>query len=324
MKPLPRGFVIAVLSVLAPLGGAHGEIVDAVIASVDTEVILYSEVMAEIQQEIATVRRNASSSEEFNRRAEELMRGTLEQAIEGKILLREALLIGVEAGDDVVESRIDSLRQLYETNEEFLRDLESAGETLRDYRERVRKQILAQRMAVGRLRAFEQEVVVSEAEVQAFYDEHEDEFIRPERVRVSQIFLKTGNDPTQRARARARLQMIRDELLAGAGFGELAIVHSQAPGAEEGGIIGWQLRGDLVPALEEAVFSTPAGGVTEILESSGGVHLMHVDDRQEAGLASLNEVRTEIEPVLRKQAAEEHYVKWLRDLRKRSRVRIFL
>jgi len=115
--------------------------------------------------------------------------------------------------------------------------------------------------------------------------------------------------------------MIRRELDAGADFAELARAHSEDVFAEDGGSMGWIERGLLQESLEDAAFALQPGETTAILETSIGLHLMRVDERREEGQRTLDEVRSEIEPLLRAEAAEKRYQIWMTDLRKRSRRR---
>lgn len=301
----------------------HAELVDAVAATVGNEVILYSEIIAQIQSSLDELRRSAPSREAFESQADALMLQTLEEAIESKILLREALLLGVQVTSEEVDASIEQFRRELGSNEAFMKALEDAGETLSDFRERQRKRLLAGRMYYGKLRDLEKQVIVTEEDVAKYYEGRRSDFERPEEVRVRQIFLIARSEE-DRAKARARLELLREEIAAGADFAELAKAHSQAPGAEEGGIIGWLRRGDLVPELESAAFGLQKGEVSEVIESSNGLHLLKVEDRREAGLRTLEQVRVEIEPLLRSQLAQERYKRWMEELRKRSRVRIFL
>lgn len=312
------------LCIVISTGAAKAETVDAIVATVGSEVILYSELLAEIQGELNDFRRDAQSPEAFDRLADTLLQSALEQAIEGKLLFREAQLLGVEIDDERVEARVDALRKLYPTNEAFLSELDAAGETLTEFRERQYKRLMARSVYASKLRILEADVVVDEAGLSRYYDTHREDFRRKERVRVRQIFIPVGSAPEARAKTRARIDLIREELNAGAAFDALAKRYSKAPGADQGGVIGWQQRGDLVAVLEEAVFALPAGGVSDVIETEGGVHIMKVDERQEAGIAPLDKLRMEIEPLLRSQAASERYRKWIKELHKRSRVRIFL
>lgn len=322
-----RGGILVFASIMGALlgaGPAHAVLIDAIVATVDTEVILYSDLLTEVRGELNALKESTASEVEFNQRSSELLKGALEQAIEAKILYREARLLGVEITDEEVEERVASLRKLFDTNEAFMRELEAAGETLPDFRTRARKRIMAQRMSYSKLRALEAEEVVSESDILQYYQEHQERYSQPERVNVRQIFLRVRANSPDRDAARTRLNQLRKELLAGADFAKLAQEHSQAPGREQGGIIGWQRRGDLIEVLETAAFSLEVGEVSEVLESKGGLHLLRVDTREESGTESFESVRAAIEPVLRAKAAQSRYDKWLADLRKRSRVRVFL
>lgn len=314
--------ILLLASVFSIPGAGHAETVDQVMASVGTEPILLSEVMAEIAPQIRDLRARARNEAEFTQAADELVGAALEQAIENKILLREAMLAGIEIDEDTVNKRLQEVRALYPSSEEFMKDLQQAGETMGDLRERLRKQLMARSMAVRKRRQFEREITVTESEVAQYYQDNRRDFDRPERARVRQIFIESEDGADARAVARARIDELKKELDAGADFQALAKAHSQAPGADEGGIIGWVVRGDLVAVLEQAVFSLPEGGVSGVLESPGGFHILQIEQREEAGQATLDEVRREIQPILRDRAAGERYRKWMAELRKQSRVKV--
>jgi len=294
---------------------AQSEIVEAVVATVGSEVILHSDIMATIQPFVRDLQSSGISEEEFNRRANALFEQALNEAIENKILIREALLAGIEVEEGLVDERL-------EENKDLVKERLAMGETMSELRDHLRKQILAWRMARTKQLEFEQEAIVSEADVRAYYDDHRAEFERPERVRVRQIFLAVPEGSPQRKRATAMLESLRDDLAAGADFAALAEQYSQGPGADQGGLIGWVSKGDLDPVLEKSVLNLAAGQVSDVVERASGVHLLKVDERQEAGAMSLDEARPLIEPELRAQYAAERYKKWMTELRKRSHVRI--
>lgn len=309
---------------------ARAEVVDQVVATVDTEAILLSEIMFQVAPVAEELRMTSGSQREFNRALERQIRATLEQAIESKILYREALLSGLSIHEDAIERELTRLKKSFDSNEAFLEELENAGETMSDLRERMKKQTLARAMAARKMEEFESEVAVSESEVAQYYEDHKEKFSRPERVRCRQIFLAKEAGGPQPEVLRARLEAVAREIENGASFSQLAEAFSQGAGAEDGGLIGWvnhstpDTPGDLVKPLEDAVFAVQEGEVTGIVETDFGFHLLKVEKREEAGLASLDEVRKEIEPELRTQAAQERYDKWIAELRKRSQVRVFI
>ena len=316
--------VLAFAAVVAAGAPVRAELVDQIAATVDTEVILLSEVLSEITPLLEDLRLKATSSTSFEQDREKAVREALDTAIERKILYREALLAGIEVTDKDVEERLDKIVQGYNSPEEFRRVLETAGESMSDFRESLRKQIMAISVGVQKHRTFEQEAVISEADARQYYQDHQDAFSRPERVKLRRVFLSAGDDAAERARVKARLEAVAEEARLGADFAELAKQYSEGPDAADGGLMGWVSRGDLVPELENAAFALEEGGISEIIETQWGFQLLKVEEKEGAGLASFEEARTDIEPLLRSRYADERYQKWIAELRKRSRVRVFL
>ncbi len=298
---------------------AHAQrVVDAIVATVDTEPILRSDL---IRQAAPLVGSDVAAGEALDGA---LVDEVLDQAIEQRILYRQAVLQGLDVPEDVLESRIQSFRDNFESGEEFRRAVEDSGATMSEFREQIRKQLLAIAMASRKRNEFSEEAVISEAELRQYYQDNRDAFGQPARVQLRRIFLSAGSDPAERARAQARLEALRDEVQTGADFAALAGQHSEGPDADTGGLVGWVQRGDLVPALEEATFALSEGELSEVVETQFGYHLLLAEQVREPGTASFDDLRTEIEPMLREEYAAERYANWIQELRKRSRVRIFL
>ncbi len=157
----------------------------------------------------------------------------------------------------------------------------------------------------------QQQVAISPAELEQYYKQHQDEYRLPETVTVRHILIKT---PTPDANgkvdqkavdaARAKAEDIAKQLKAGANFADLAKKNSDDPGsAKDGGLLPPITRGRTVPEFEQAAFSTPVGQTTGVIRTSYGFHIIHVEAKQEARLKPLDEVKAEIEPLLKKQKA---------------------
>ncbi len=154
---------------------------------------------------------------------------------------------------------------------------------------------------------------VSDADLQRYYREHQDEYRVPEQVNVRHILIKTpppGPDGKVDQKgvdaARKKAEDVLKQVKSGGNFAELAKKYSEDPGsAKEGGSLGWIQRGRTVPEFEKAAFSTPKGETTALVQSSFGFHIIHVDDKQEAHLKSLAEVKAQIEPQLGQQKASQ-------------------
>ena len=96
------------------------------------------------------------------------------------------------------------------------------------------------------------------------------------------------------------------QLKAGAKLEDLAKKYSEDPGsAKQGGSLGWIGRGQTVPEFEKAAFSLPKGQISDLVKSSYGFHIIRVDDKQDAHVKTLDEVKAEIEPILKHQKAQQ-------------------
>jgi len=157
----------------------------------------------------------------------------------------------------------------------------------------------------------EAQTQVTPDDLQAYYDQHRDEFRVPEQVNVRHILLKTplpgpdGKVDTKGAEeARKKAEDVLKQIKAGGNFAELAKKYSEDPGsAKNGGSLGWIGKGRTVPEFEKAAFSLPKGGTSDLVQSSYGFHIIHVDDKQDAHLKTLDEVKDQIQSVIKQQKA---------------------
>jgi peptidyl-prolyl cis-trans isomerase D len=165
-------------------------------------------------------------------------------------------------------------------------------------------------------------VQVSHDELQAYYNQHRDQYKVAEQAKVSHILIKTplpGSDGKVDEKgveeAKKKAEDILKQLKAGAKFEELAKKYSEDPGsAKEGGSLGWIGKGRTVPEFEKAAFSQPKGQIGDLVKSSYGFHIIRVDDRQDAHMKTLDEVKGEIEPILKQQKAQQLAQKQVEDL----------
>ena len=142
-------------------------------------------------------------------------------------------------------------------------------------------------------------VQVTQSDLQSYYDQHRDQYRVPEQVKVSHILIKTplpgpdGKvDEKGVAEAQHRAEDLLKQLKSGAKFENLAEKYSEDPGsAKQGGSLGWVGRGQTVPEFEKAAFSLPKGQMSDLVKSSYGFHIIRVDDKQDAHMKSLDEVK---------------------------------
>ena len=151
------------------------------------------------------------------------------------------------------------------------------------------------------------QVQVAPEDVRTYYNEHQDQYRVPEEVKVSHILLKTPSpgadgkvDDKAVAEARNQADDVLKQLKAGAKFEDLAKKYSDDPGSgKQGGDLGWIGRGRTVPEFERAAFALPIGQLSDLVKSSYGFHIMRVSDKHQAHVKTIDEVKDQIEPLIR-------------------------
>ncbi len=195
-------------------------------------------------------------------------------------------------------------------------------------------------------------VSISDEQLKAYYDEHASEFMTAEQVRIeyvelkkerffdqvevsaeelqaeyekeianlgeqrkaSHILLETG-DALNDEQARAKLEELRQRILAGEDFAALAKEFSNDPGsAAAGGDLGYAGQGVYDAAFEEALFALQVGQVSAPVKSEFGWHLIRLDDIQAAEVPSLDSLKPQLERELKTQKVEQRFVEVTKEL----------
>lgn len=152
-----------------------------------------------------------------------------------------------------------------------------------------------------------EEMQVSNQELEAYYAQHRDEYRMPEQVKVTHILIKTplpgadGKVDEQGVEAaRKKADDVLKQVKAGGDFAKLATQYSEdTVSAKNGGELGWIGRGRTVPEFEKASFSLAKGQTSDLVKSSYGFHIIRVEDKQEAHVKAMAEVKDEIEGKVR-------------------------
>jgi len=155
---------------------------------------------------------------------------------------------------------------------------------------------------------------VTQQDLQTYYDQHREEYRVPEQVNVRHILIKSplpgpdGKvDQKSVDQARSKADDVLKQLKAGGGFPELAKKYSEDTGtAKNGGSLGW-IKPDAfpVPAVAKAVSSLIKGATSDVIDAGYAFVIIHVDDKQDARLKSVDEVKGQIEPLIKQQKAAQ-------------------
>ncbi len=195
---------------------------------------------------------------------------------------------------------------------EYIR--EGTGMSYEDYRDRMKRQYLAQRVIgqeVGRY------INIPEAEAQKFYDEHKTEFVRKSQVFLSLILISTeGKNPEQVKAAEQKAKDVVARARKGDKFTDLVREFSDdAETAKNGGSMPPFEPGMQEKAIDEIVFKQSKGYITDPIKLPGGYAILRIDDRYEAGQATFEEVKSEIQDRLARPRMEPKIREFLTRLR---------
>lgn len=153
------------------------------------------------------------------------------------------------------------------------------------------------------VQAIRASIVVPPADVERDYSTNVDRYSTPEQVRASHILLKTeGKDE---ATVRKTAEDLLAKIKAGADLGALAKQYSEDDSNKDnGGDLDFFGRGRMVPEFEEAAFALQPGGLSDVVKTQFGFHIIRVTDRRAASVRSLDEVRDQITEQLKWERAQ--------------------
>jgi len=160
---------------------------------------------------------------------------------------------------------------------------------------------------------------ISEIEVGIYYHLHPEQFHKPELREAWHILISINPDYPENTRemAQRRLEEISTKLQKKPHkFADLALKHSECPTALQGGVLGLVPRGKLYPELDAALFKLKAGGISDIVESEIGFHLVLCKQIQKAETLSLQKATPKIRQLMKERAKRTCQRAWLAALAK--------
>jgi len=164
---------------------------------------------------------------------------------------------------------------------------------------------------------------VSDAEVQAYYNAHQDQYKTQEQVKTRHILITVpkGADAKTDAAAKAKAEDLLKQVKAGGNFAELAKKNSDDPGSkDQGGELPMIATSSLDPAYAQAAMALSPGQTSGVVRSSFGYHIIQTEEKQPASVKTVAEVKPAIIEQLQTQksaaAAQNFAVKLAADAKK--------
>jgi len=246
-----------------------------------------------------------------------LRRRAREQAIGAKLLIEEARRLDIQVSKEEVDARLRAMIAKAGGREQFEELMRKQNLT-----EVAVRQSIEEGRRVDKLveKITEGVAEPTEVDIRAHYEAHRLEYMRPEQAQARHILVKPHSESEEdRAVARSRLMEIRERILQRADFADMAAAYSDCPsGRKTGGSLGWITRGTLIPEFERALFALPDGGLSDIIETPLGFHLISRTASEPPAPAEYETVREKIRDFLRHARRGEAIAAYVRELRKKA------
>ena len=295
---LAAAFVaLSVLQTAAPADQA----LDHIVAVVEDDVILRSELDREIEETRAQLRASGKPLPS----ADAVEREALESLISARVMASAAERSGVTVTDEEVDTAIAGIAERNGITVSQLKQvLASSGMSYTNFREKIRKQILEfnfQRQQIAG------NIEVTDAEIDSFLAQNP---VQSQGGRIvtqtsaRHILIRTG-ERTSETDAKSRLAQLRERITGGEDFGTLARSNSDdTASALKGGDLGWINPGDTTPEFEQQLNQLPLNSVSAPFESAFGWHIVEVLGRREQNIAD-EARRSEAAAAIRERKARE-------------------
>jgi parvulin-like peptidyl-prolyl isomerase len=311
-------FALAGLSLAAD----NATVIDQIVAKVNGDIVSQDELERmrnELAQELkAQGAQPARVEQEVAAREKDVLRDRIDQLL----LVQKGKELNINVDSEVTKYRATLQRQAGIADEEKFHEYirQQSGMSYEDFMAEAKNQMLTREVIgseVGR------HINITDKEVEDYYNAHKQDFIRDEKVYLSEILISTeGKDAAGIAAAQKKAEQIASEAKKGQRFSDLARDNSDATTAKDGGALGGYKKGDLAKNIEDVVWNLPKGAVTAPIKIATGFEIFRVEDHTKAGLEPLADARPEIENELYGPKMQPKVREYLTELRKQAFLQI--
>jgi len=270
-------------------------VLDEIVAKVNDEIITLTDLQESLNRLKMDIEQNVPDASKRESEYQRMKKSLLATMITNKIIVQKAEELGVS--DDIdqdVDLYIESVRKdsgvaSLDVIDEYFKQ---RGSSLVQFRRSIREQMVIRSMISQFVYS---KITLLTPEVEAYYEEHKDDFTEKGKVKLAEIVLLTeGKDKAEvKKRADAILEELKNKP-----FEELAKEYSDGPTADQGGEIGEFVQGSINQALSDIVFSIDVGTYSNVIEAEFGYQIVKVLGRTSAVLKSMRDVRPQITEAL--------------------------
>lgn len=301
---------------------AAAEVLDRIVAVVNEDIILLSELKDRMEPFVQRIRQQGFEMDQERQMLFKVREEMLNRLVDEKLTDQEIKRNDIQVDEAAIDSTIERIKATNSFTDEDLREyLEKEQMTMEQYRETIKEQVLRTRLVNYQVKS---KIVITEEEIQAYYDSHPEEYGGKIRYRLRNILMRVPDFSTEAEKeaVQKQMQQLQSQIEAGESFADLARTYSQSPAAADGGDIGEFEKETLSPQIQAALDGLNPGQATAVLDTDQGFQLFYVEAVIRSEGKPLDSVRGEIHQKLFAEVVDKKFVSWLEDLRSQSHIKI--
>jgi peptidyl-prolyl cis-trans isomerase C len=254
---------------------------------------------------------------------ERLQMKALDKAIDQELIYQESRKLTIENLEEEVEQKLRVMKKKYGSGDRFEKHLQARHLTMEALRESLRTRVYIDEYLKGEGIT---EPEIAEDRMREFYEANPDNYWREETLEVSHILIGVDANatPEEKERARRKVEQIRNEIMDGEDFAEMARKHSDCNSASGGGSLRYIKRGHMPEEFDRIAFSMEEDAVSQAVETSFGYHIIKVGDKKPGGVVPYEEARDFIRRYLQEDESRKRRDAHVAELRKKAEIEILL
>ena len=297
-------------------------LVDRIVAVVNEDVITLYDLNLALQPYEAKVRELNYSPEKEQEALFKLRADLLNQIIDEKLTDQAIKRNNIEVSEKEIDAAVERVKMSRSLTEEDLRaGLAQQGMTMEEYRKAIKEQLLRNILVNREVKS---KIVITEDEIKKYYETHREKYAGETKYHIWSIFIRSSEvvDESTKALALEKMESIITKLKQGQAFESLAAQKPDSPLAPEGADLGLYQLDELSMQLQKTVKDMKAGDFSPILNTDMGYQIIYVQKIIHTDAKSMADVKAEIQQTLYEDAVENRFQTWLKNLRKKSYIKI--
>ncbi len=302
---------------------APADVVDGVAAIVNGDVITFSQVRELVGPRERGLR-SSLQGEELVKRVREARLSALDDLIDRQLIIQEFKKKDFKIPDNIINDRVNTIvrEEFGSDRSAFLRTLQAQGFTMSKFRDAERDKIIVQAM---RFQNVKSDFIASPSRVDKLYTESIPQFTSPEQIHLWLIAINKGV-PTAAGEADTQKSVadeVREKLLKGAKFDQLAQLYSDDTSRQVGGDWGWIDRKTLNEKLTNVAFKLEPNKISPVIDQGGAYYILRVSEKKSSVTKPMNEVRPDLVKKYNADERQRLQEQWLKGLRAKAFIKKF-